>query len=68
MTTQTVSLTTEQSQRRPHRFLQGMLIILACLVVVTILYLTLLWPWMSTWGATKAEQEMALPGDEACID
>lgn len=24
----------------------------------------LLWPWYSTWGTTKAEAAMALPGDE----
>lgn len=64
MATHTVSLSTEESRRRPYRFLQAMLAVLIGVSISTILYLALLWPWMSTWGATKAEQEMALPGDE----
>ena len=28
------------------------------------LYFAVLHPWMMTWGATPAEQHMALPGDD----
>ncbi|MFZ0548362.1 MAG: hypothetical protein WAM60_23140 [Candidatus Promineifilaceae bacterium] len=64
MTTHTVSLPAAESRKRPHRFLRAMLVNLAGVIVITLLYLTLVWPWMSTWGATKEEQEKALPGDE----
>jgi len=29
-----------------------------------VLYLVLLWPWMTHWGATTADRTRALPGDE----
>src|SRR6266851_428368 len=29
------------------------------------LYLTVLHPWLTTWGATTEELQMALPGDDA---
>lgn len=45
----------------PHlRLWQAALVVLGlCLV-----YLMWGWPWMTNWGATPAEQAMALPGDE----
>jgi hypothetical protein len=33
-------------------------------VVLTIIYLTIIHPWMANWGSTEEEQQMALPGDE----
>ena len=62
MTTQTVTLTTEsQAQLRPYwRWLLGLMIALTAGVVVN---LTMLWPWMSGWGATREEREKVLPGD-----
>lgn len=41
---------------------------LACLVLVlaagTLVNLRIVWPWMSTWGATRQEQTNELPGDD----
>ena len=31
---------------------------------IFVFYLTILHPWLMQWGATAAEQQMALPGDE----
>ena len=31
---------------------------------IFVFYLTILHPWLMQWGATIAEQQMALPGDE----
>jgi len=47
---------------RPSRPLRlGVPLALAALLV---LYLAVLWPWMTHWGATAAERTRALPGDE----
>lgn len=68
MTTQAASLSTNKSQQRPHRFLQAMFSVLVGIGVTTIIYLLVLWPWMSTWGATGAELEKTLPGDTLVPD
>lgn len=68
MTTHAVSLSSDESQRRPHRFLQAMLSVLVGLAVTTTIYLLVFWPWMSTWGATSAELEKSLPGDNLVPD
>jgi len=33
-------------------------------LILTVIYLTVIYPWMANWGSTEAEQQMALPGDE----
>ena len=38
--------------------------VLALLAVLLAVYVFALHPWMMSWGATPAEQQMALPGDE----
>jgi hypothetical protein len=38
--------------------------VLGIYAVLLALYVTLLHPWLMNWGATEAEQRMALPGDE----
>jgi hypothetical protein len=48
--------------------LQGLLSILVGLTLTTFIYLLVVWPWMSTWGATQAELEKALPGDSLVPD
>jgi hypothetical protein len=68
MTTHAVTLSSGESRRRLHRFLQGMLSILVGLAVTTIIYLLVLWPWMSSWGATGTEVEKTLPGDNLVPD
>ena len=37
---------------------------LVVLASVWAIYLGVLWPWMTRWGATDAEVIVALPGDE----
>lgn len=44
------------------------LIILALWAGVTAFYLLVLWPWMQNWGATRAEIEATLPGDDIVPD
>jgi hypothetical protein len=41
---------------------------LAMVVALLALYSTVLHPWMNSWGATEAEQYVALPGDELPAD
>jgi hypothetical protein len=38
--------------------------IIALWALGTAVYLIFLWPWMRTWGATEAEINAVLPGDE----
>jgi hypothetical protein len=39
-------------------------VVLGVYAVLLALYVTLLHPWLMNWGATEAEQRMALAGDE----
>ena len=66
MTTQPVLLTTTNTQKRwwHGRFWRVLGYILVAWLVVTVVYLLFLWPWMQTWGATEAEIEAVLPGDD----
>ena len=65
MTTQPLLVTTEFTPKRRYgRFWRIVLIILAVWAVVTAVYLLILWPWMKSWGATNAEINATLPGDE----
>jgi len=41
--------------------------ILIVLLLVTV-YLIVIYPWMTNWGSTAAEQQMALPGDELILE
>jgi hypothetical protein len=36
---------------------------LGALAVIAVVYFTVVFPWMLSWGATEAESTMALPGD-----
>jgi hypothetical protein len=49
------------ARRRPHPAAAGVL-------VATAGYVNVVRPWMRGWGATDAELDLALPGDEACPD
>jgi hypothetical protein len=33
-------------------------------LLLTVIYLTVVHPWMANWGSTEVEQQMVLPGDE----
>lgn len=70
MTSQAVPLTKELSKGRRRRsqivrFLAA-LVVLTVLMVVTNLWVV--WPWMQTWGATEAEINASLPGDDIVTD
>lgn len=68
MTTQPYPVTTELPEKRRHgRFWRMVLIVFGVWVAVTAVYLLLV-PWMFTWGATDAEIEAALPGDDIVPD
>ncbi|MBK8905286.1 MAG: hypothetical protein IPM53_29155 [Anaerolineaceae bacterium] len=65
MTTQPVLLpTTAAKKRRYGRFWRIFFIVIAVWGVGTAVYLLFLWPWMRSWGATKAELNATLPGDD----
>ncbi|MCA9970093.1 MAG: hypothetical protein KC425_07755 [Anaerolineales bacterium] len=65
MTAHPVSTTaihpTKRRNGRSGRILLGIVLILALLFAA---YLLLLWPWMQAWGASDAEVEASLPGDD----
>ncbi len=50
--------------RRWGRLLRVVLSLVAAVAVVVFGYLTWLWPWMQSWGATGTEISAALPGDD----
>src|SRR5712692_2308658 len=50
---------------KPPTFARQLGIVLGALAALLALYVAVLHPWLMNWGATKAEQSMALPGDEA---
>ncbi|MCB8983414.1 MAG: hypothetical protein H6659_06305 [Ardenticatenaceae bacterium] len=56
-----------QNRRRYGRFWLIFSIVMVVWAVGTAVYLVLLWPWMRTWGATKAEINAALPGDDIVV-
>lgn len=69
MKTQPLPVTTDFPQKRRYgRFWRVLLIIVAVWAVITAVYLLFLWPWMQTWGATNAEIEAVLPGDDIVPD
>jgi hypothetical protein len=49
---------------RHGRFWRILAMIVALWALGTAVYLIFLWPWMRTWGATEAEINAVLPGDE----
>ncbi|MFL7839268.1 MAG: hypothetical protein ACK2U0_16565 [Candidatus Promineifilaceae bacterium] len=57
----TVPLTRPQRLRRVSRIL---IIIFLATAVLVAANLFLFWPWMKTWGATGAEMNADLPGDD----
>ncbi|MCL4869793.1 MAG: hypothetical protein KJ063_12570 [Anaerolineae bacterium] len=61
MTTPSISLMREVHLRPRPFWPVGLLVTLTAGAAG---YLTLLWPWMIGWGATKAEQAKPLPGDD----
>lgn len=66
MAAQPAPLSAGQSQRqlRYGRFWRVLFIVIAVWALATAVYLLFLWPWMRTWGATQAEDEATLPGDD----
>lgn len=56
------------SRARPRRLWLWASGLVAALVVGTLANLFVLWPWMSSWGASKEEREAPLPGDELVPD
>ncbi len=65
MTTQPVLMPTTAAKKRRHgRFWRILSAIAAIWAGGTAVYLLFLWPWMRTWGATKAELNATLPGDD----
>jgi hypothetical protein len=59
-------MTSELPEKR-HRYgrvWRILFIILVAWAGVTAVYLLFLWPWMHTWGATDAEINATLPGDD----
>lgn len=63
MTTEALPLTTKTSNRS-RRLWPWLAALIGALVLATLANLYLLWPWMSSWGTTRAEREKALPGDD----
>jgi hypothetical protein len=47
---------------RRQLFILGTAVVV--LIGLIVIYLFFLWPWMMRWGATDAEVNMTLPGDE----
>jgi hypothetical protein len=59
-----ISTTMTKSRGRPGRIGRLLLIAAGIWAVMTAAYLLFLWPWMRSWGATKAEMNAVLPGDD----
>jgi hypothetical protein len=70
MTAQPVSIPPSRpaSRVRHSRLWTILLLLLGALGAGALLNLFVLWPWMQNWGATKAERNAALPGDELVPD
>lgn len=65
MTTQPVLMPAATARKRRHgRFWRILFYAVLVWVVVTGVYLLFLWPWMQSWGATEAEMNAILPGDD----
>jgi hypothetical protein len=64
MSTEAISLPTTTTPVRSHRFWRWLLGIIVIVILGTLTNLFLLFPWMSTWGATREERQRALPGDD----
>lgn len=65
MTAQPVYLPKPATKRRRRvRFWRIVANLAALCAGATALYLLVLWPWMRTWGATPAEINATLPGDD----
>jgi len=52
---------------RPPLLALPLRIVLGSYALLLVLYVVVLHPWLMNWGATEAEQLMALPGDEAAV-
>lgn len=61
MTTPSISLMRETRLRPRHFWPVGLFVTFVAGIAG---YLTLLWPWMIHWGATKEERQKTLPGDD----
>lgn len=66
MFTQPAATTFEKPEKQHHcgRAWRVLLIVFVIWVGITAVYLLFLWPWMRTWGATAAEIDATLPGDD----
>ncbi len=64
MATPTLTLTRNSRIRTVSRFWPWLLGLCLFLLSGTLLNLFLLWPWMSSWGATPQERQKTLPGDD----
>lgn len=53
-----------RNQSRPRPIWRGVLGTFVTAAAGAAAYLTMLWPWMSRWGATPEECQKPLPGDE----
>jgi hypothetical protein len=51
------------SEPSSKRFLPGWRVVLVIFLIIFAAYFGILYPWLSNWGATEAEQAMELPGD-----
>jgi hypothetical protein len=59
-----IPMTPTKNGRRPSRVGRILLIAAGLWAGITAVYLQFLWPWMRAWGATKAEMNAVLPGDD----
>jgi hypothetical protein len=64
MATPTLTLARSSRVRTVSRFWPWLLGLGLFLFGGTLLNLYLVWPWMSSWGATPEERQKALPGDD----
>lgn len=63
MSAETLSISTRRGTG-VHRLWVWVLSLTLVLVMGAMVNLLVLWPWMSGWGATRAEREKRLPGDD----
>lgn len=56
-------LTTQSAPGRSHSIWRWLLGLISAVILGVFANLFLFWPWMSSWGATREEQQKSLPGD-----
>lgn len=56
--------TLPNTPKKRHPLRQIFIGLVGLILFAPILYFALAWPWLSRWGATDAEVQKALPGDE----